>query len=300
MAVTPVIFDTDIGTDIDDTWALLQLLNSPELDPRLVLTCTGDTTVRAQIVAKFHEACGRASIPVGIGVAQTEGELPAIHQAAWVKGYDLATYPGTVYADGIAALIDVVKASAEPVTLVAAGPLTNIGAMLDREPALAGKINFVGMHGSIDKGYGQDGPSAEYNVKADVTAFRKVLAADWASIRITPLDSCGGISLKGSRYARVADSPKPGPRALMENYRIWADAVTWTSVDIEEHTSVLFDTVAIYMAYSSDLLEYEQIALSVSDDGFTRRDPDGRGVEAAMAWKDFEAYLDHLTDRLLT
>lgn len=25
----PVIFDTDIGGDIDDTWALLMLLNSP-------------------------------------------------------------------------------------------------------------------------------------------------------------------------------------------------------------------------------------------------------------------------------
>ena len=33
----PVILDTDIGTDIDDTWALAQLLRSPELDPQLIL-----------------------------------------------------------------------------------------------------------------------------------------------------------------------------------------------------------------------------------------------------------------------
>jgi hypothetical protein len=28
----PVIYDTDLGEDIDDTWALCFLLNSPELD----------------------------------------------------------------------------------------------------------------------------------------------------------------------------------------------------------------------------------------------------------------------------
>ena len=35
----PVILDTDIGDDIDDTWALALLLRCPELDPRLVVTC---------------------------------------------------------------------------------------------------------------------------------------------------------------------------------------------------------------------------------------------------------------------
>ena len=32
----PVILDTDIGGDIDDTWALAMLLKSPELDLKLV------------------------------------------------------------------------------------------------------------------------------------------------------------------------------------------------------------------------------------------------------------------------
>ena len=39
----PVILDTDIGGDIDDTWALAMLLRSPELDLRVGTTCTGDT-----------------------------------------------------------------------------------------------------------------------------------------------------------------------------------------------------------------------------------------------------------------
>jgi hypothetical protein len=37
-AKTPVILDTDIGDDIDDTWALAMLLKSPELDLKFVTT----------------------------------------------------------------------------------------------------------------------------------------------------------------------------------------------------------------------------------------------------------------------
>ncbi len=52
----PVVLDTDIGTDIDDTWALAQVLRSPELDLKLVLTETGDARYRAAIAAKILEA----------------------------------------------------------------------------------------------------------------------------------------------------------------------------------------------------------------------------------------------------
>jgi len=45
----PVVLDTDIGTDIDDTWALAFLLRCPELDVRLITTATGDTFDRARL-----------------------------------------------------------------------------------------------------------------------------------------------------------------------------------------------------------------------------------------------------------
>ena len=47
----PVILDTDIGGDIDDTWALVMMLKSPELDVKLVTTDTGNTTYRAKVAA---------------------------------------------------------------------------------------------------------------------------------------------------------------------------------------------------------------------------------------------------------
>ena len=53
MKKIPVILDTDIGTDIDDTWALAMLLNCQELAPKLVVTVAGDTVYRTHLSAKF-------------------------------------------------------------------------------------------------------------------------------------------------------------------------------------------------------------------------------------------------------
>ena len=55
----PIILDTDIGGDIDDTWALALLLKSPEFDVKLIVSDTGDTVYRARIIAgcsRWHAA----------------------------------------------------------------------------------------------------------------------------------------------------------------------------------------------------------------------------------------------------
>ncbi|MFH1265900.1 MAG: twin-arginine translocation signal domain-containing protein, partial [Planctomycetota bacterium] len=44
----PVILDTDIGGDIDDTWALVMLLKSPEFDVKLVTSDSGNDVYRAR------------------------------------------------------------------------------------------------------------------------------------------------------------------------------------------------------------------------------------------------------------
>jgi inosine-uridine nucleoside N-ribohydrolase len=63
----PVVLDTDIGSDMDDSWALAMLLGCPELDLRLVVTATADTTYRARVAAGILIAGGRDDVPIGIG-----------------------------------------------------------------------------------------------------------------------------------------------------------------------------------------------------------------------------------------
>src|SRR3954468_6224107 len=46
---TPVIFDTDIGTDIDDAYALAALIHRPELELLAVTTVSSDAVARARL-----------------------------------------------------------------------------------------------------------------------------------------------------------------------------------------------------------------------------------------------------------
>ncbi|RDV26815.1 nucleoside hydrolase [Alteromonas aestuariivivens] len=297
-AAVPVIFDTDIGSDIDDTWALSLILKSPELDLKLVTTATEEPVYRAKVAAKFLELAGRSDVPVGIGIA-SEGS--AEFQKPWVEGYQLADYPGEIAEDGVGKLIDVVRSSAETVTIIVAGPMHNIQAALERAPDIAGKVKLVGMHGSIDKGY-DDAPSAEYNVQNNVPAFRAALQAPWQGFTITPLDTCGDIVIEGPLFARLKASEDAQLQAIFTNFEIWADLVTFTKVDYtDRHTSILYDSVAVYLALPEHpLLPTETMAISVDDEGFTRRDPAGSVIQVAMQWQDKAGFYEWMTERLLS
>jgi inosine-uridine nucleoside N-ribohydrolase len=295
----PVIFDTDIGGDIDDTWALIMLLKSPELDVRMVVSDNGNTVYRSKLLAKLLEACGRTDIPVGMGIEKDE--RPSA-QSKWVGDYQLSQYPGEVHEDGVGAMIDMIRRSTEPISLVCVGPVPNISAALKRDPAIANRSRFVGMHGSVRRGYGgRAEPSAEWNVRAKPEALQDVFAAPW-EITITPLDTCGIVNLKGDRYQKVYRCPDPGVRALMENYRVWASNKDpkGKSIDPTKRSSTLFDTVAVYLAYSEELLLIEELPLRVTDQGYTVIDNKGKRVRCATRWKDLEAFKDHLVTRLTT
>ena len=68
VAAKPVILDTDIGSYIDDTWALLYFLNSPELDLQLIVTATAKTSYKAKVAAKYLEVSQRGDVVAGIGL----------------------------------------------------------------------------------------------------------------------------------------------------------------------------------------------------------------------------------------
>ncbi len=287
----PVILDTDIGSDIDDAWALAMLLRSPELDLRLATSATRDTAVRAKIIAKLLELAGRTDVQVGIGVQQVPQKM---RHESWARDYDLASYGGKVHADGVAAMIDVIMGSPTPVTLISIGPLPNVAEALRREPRIAGKANFVGMHGSVFYGYEHSAERAkEWNVVGDVKASRQVFAAPWRSITITPLDTCGIVRLRGDKYSRVRASARPLARAVIENYDIWL-----AGRPDEGASSVLYDTVAVYLSFARDLLEMRTMKIAVTDDGYTIPDDKGAQMDVAIEWKDMAAFEDLLAARL--
>ena len=293
----PVILDTDIGDDIDDTWALALLLQSPELDIRLITTAVGDTLARAKVVAKFLEVADRADIPVGIGLAHA-GKGKGHNQDEWVRDYKLSSYPGTIYQDGVQALIDTIMNSPKPITVIAVGPLPNIAAALQREPRIAEKAEFVGMQGSVRRGYeGRKEISKEYNVVTFVKDAQKVFTSDW-DMTITPLDTCGIVRLKGEKYQKVLKSKNPLPRAIIENYRVWTKSQALQQSKVDTGSTTLYDTVAVYLAMSSELVKMEKLPVRVTDDGYTVIDNKAKAINCATKWKDLDAFENFLVERL--
>ena len=296
--MTPVILDTDIGTDIDDTWALAMLLNSPELKLEAVVTSHGDTHYRALLAAKMLAVAGREDVPVGEGAGH--GELAANRrgQEAWLEGYEPDAYGGVYRTDGAQLMVDTINSSEETVTVLCIGPASTTAQALAMVPAIAAKARFVGMHGAVRFGYrGSTTPVPEYNVFIDVPAFRTVLDAPWP-ITLTPLDTCGIVTLEDDEYALVRDAQSPLMRAVMANYRAWAEVLGRPEL-AERRSTTLFDTVAVYLAFAQDLLEMETIRLAVRDDGLTYETADGRPVNAALGWRDLPAFRQDLIQRLI-
>src|ERR1700683_319790 len=148
-------------------------------------------------------------------------------------------------------MIDVIMNSPQPVALICIGPMPNVAAALEREPRIAQRARFVGMDGSVRVGYdGAKTPCAEWNVKANPAAARKGLSADWP-VTITPRDTV--------------------PATIMENYRLWSKAGK-TEAAAQQHSSTLYDPVAVYLAFSQQFCKMERLRLPVTDDGVTALD----------------------------
>jgi inosine-uridine nucleoside N-ribohydrolase len=299
----PVILVTDIGTDIDDSWALALALRSPELELKLVVTDPADTEYRTSVAAKFLEDSGHGDVPIGIGDNSGPQGDNGKTLTPWIAGYDRAKYPGTIFKDGVGALIDVVEKSPVPVTIVAIGPVHSLALALKRAPDIAAKCRLVGMYGSFDVGYGGGAPSAETNVRVDPAALRAVMAASWRDVLLTPLDTCGSVGLSGERYHAIwSATGDPMLRALIQSYCVFAPRQTWMSCDFfATRSTTLFDCVAVYLAYSEDLVETETIAFDITDDGFTRRSATGPfKARVAIRWRNRDGFEAQLAGRLLS
>lgn len=297
----PVILDTDIGLDVDDVWALAFLLKCPELDVKLITTNTGDTYYSARLVAKLLEIAGRTDIPIGIGIPLDNA--PRTH-TAWLGNFALQDYAGIVYEDGVGAIVDTVHQQSDKVVVISIGPLSNIAAALMRDVTITDNSRFIGMHGSIRRGYlGAPKPMREYNAKTHVAACQKVFTTPW-HLSITPLDTCGVVTLSGDNFKQLMKCQDPLTRAVLDNHFGWFEVVKhWPGFDSlkpDLESSTLFDTVAVYMAFSEQHLVMEDLPIKVTNDGKTMVEDGAQIVRCAMDWKNQAEFENLVTERLLS
>src|SRR5205085_10210601 len=126
-----IILDCDPGHD--DALAILLALARPELQILGITTVAGNSTLEntTRNALAVLTLLGRTDVPVAAGAAQPLRRplqtAPHVHGSSGIEGADLpepAAAPRREdAADFMAALVE---SSAEPVTLVPTGPLTNI------------------------------------------------------------------------------------------------------------------------------------------------------------------------------
>ncbi len=281
-AQIPIILDTDIGSDIDDAFAVALILSSPELDLLGVTTVSGDTQARARLAARMLWEAGKRNVPVAAG---EPGQPLSIEQTRWAGAFSSPQLIRTSAVDFLKSQFDHRPGE---ITLVAIGPLTNVAALLRADPSVGRKIKrIVMMGGGIAHGYG-DSPKAvpEYNIYMDVAAAQTVFASK-VPILMAPLDATAMLQMSSADMQRVFTRLTPTTDALTLLYHLWGHP-----------TPTLFDPMAVALLIDPGLCETQLMTIEVESDGLTRA-VSGQSPNATVAMKtDPRRFMDFFLHRV--
>jgi len=178
MAV-PVILDCDPGHD--DAFAIWLAAGHPNLN-LLGITTVGGNGQLAQTTHNARVVCtvaGIHGVPIAAGadspLTRTLQTAEDIHGASALDGPVLPEPDVELDPRGAVGLLrDLLTGSAEPVVVIATGPLTNIALLLRLHPEVAAKIKEISWMGG-STGRGNVTPYAEFNCWVDPEAAAVVL-----------------------------------------------------------------------------------------------------------------------------
>ncbi len=284
-----VIIDTDIGDDVDDAFAVDLMLISPEVQVIGISSAWGDTALRARMLDRMLCETGRTEVPVHAGVVTKSATN--FSQAPWASaGIEHR------HTDAIAFLLDEINKYPGEITLLALGPLTNIGAAIDRDPATFRRLRrVVMMGGAIYRGYGGSQytppppPNAEYNIATDPAAAQKLFRSG-VPIYMMPLDSTQ-IKFDETKRSLLAGISTPMTDTLQILIAEWSHATN-------QVTPTLFDAVAAAYAIDPATCPATPLHIDVDDKGFTRPTPGTPNANVCLEPKE-EAFYKLLMPRLL-
>jgi purine nucleosidase len=283
---TKIIIDSDIGDDVDDVFAIGLALASAEVEIIGISSAWGDTQLRARMIDRLLTETNAINIPVAEGIA-TQTKTP-FSQAAWAKGGNV---PPKSHPQAVDFLLDQIKKDPGNITLVAIGPLTNIGAAIERDPATFKKLNrVVIMGGAVRKGYGDlgfapdHGPQPEYNIYSDVASAQKLFACG-VPIYMMPLDSTQ-LKLDEDKRAFLFKQGTPLTNALSTLYYQWG-----------QPTPTLFDAMAVAYVLKPSLCPTTPLHITVEKDGSTRETAGAPNANACLA-SDSDQFFRFILPRL--
>lgn len=261
----PIIIDCDPG--IDDVIAIEMALACDALDVRAITIVGGNQTLAKCV----HNALSLLdhlgiSVPVAAGA---EGPMlraltvaPDSHGESGLGSVKLAPPTSKISDLNAVEMMDkVIRESAEPVTIVALGPLTNVAAFLLSSPDLIPKIECISLMGGAAF-LGNSTPTSEFNIWEDPEAADIV----WKSG--VPIIQHG---LDVTYKAGLTDADIETIRAIGTKAAVLAaDLLDWFSVHhrlVGRLETPMHDSCAVAHLIDPSLFTTQRLAVEIDCDG---------------------------------
>ncbi|WP_223787379.1 molybdopterin cofactor-binding domain-containing protein [Marinicella meishanensis] len=267
---TQVIIDSDI--DIDDWMAMLYLLNHPDIE---VLGITVVGTGAAHLKPGVHNAlnlvqlAGQPELPVAIGLEQPMAYdhqfPPSIRQPVDdLFGIKIPDNPNPPVPDALDFLRQQLTSSDAPLTILAIGPMTNLGTLLQQSPELAERIKrIVVMGGTIDAPGNVNAADpkiknyvAEWNIYCDPVAADIVFKSG-VPMTLVPLDATQHAPITPDFYTRLLQHHNSASADFVYQ-ALTADYPFIASGDFD-----FWDPMAAAILTDPELGVYREVSLSV-------------------------------------
>jgi inosine-uridine nucleoside N-ribohydrolase len=287
-----IIIDTDIGDDIDDAFAVGLALSSPEFQILGFSASFGDTQTRAKMLDRMLGELGHGDIPVAQGVP-VNVNLNAFTQRRYAEGGSFAQRP---HPNAVDFILEQARKYPGEVTLVAVGPLPNVGAAIDKDPASFRKLKrVVIMGGSIrtmTDPYGVAAPIAphpEWNIKNDIAAAQKLFTVG-VRLQVLPLDSTANLKLH-----EVARTALFAHGSMLTN--ILAGLYYEWSAYTRSPTPILYDPMTLASLLDPSLCPLTPMHITVDEAGNTKETAGAPNAQVCLH-SDADAFLHFYVKRV--
>ncbi len=282
----PLIFDTDIGNDVDDVLALgvIHALESRGQCKLLAVTITKDNALAAQFVSAVNTFYGRPEVPIGLvhnGVTKEDGRFLKL---ARTRDGDQLRYPHSSTGDHpqeATRLLRQVLADArdQSVVIVQVGFSTNVARLLaspaDDISDLSGvelvrkKVKLLSLMAGAFGPAKRQQRFLEYNVKVDIESARQLISKSPVPIVLSGHEI--GTAVPYPAVSIERDYGYVTHHPLAEAYQLY---------NPPPHNRPTWDLTSVLYAVLPDRGYFglsEPGRVTVEQDGFTRFDPGSDG-----------------------
>lgn len=281
-----VILDTDIGSDIDDAVCLAYLLMQQKCDLLGVTTVSGEASLRAQMCSAIMKAAGKEA-PIYPGIETpllTAVRQPKCSQYAMMG--DWAHETEFRQNAAVDFLRDTILANPGEVTLLAIGPMTNVGLLFATYPETIEKLGaLVLMCGRFGNGLARM-PLCEWNALNDPYATAIVYNAPVKVHRSIGLDVTMQVVMDAKQVAEKFTHPVLRP--VYDFSKVWFEHTDRMTFHDPLAAVTIFEDVCGWERGKADVLLSEPKTM-----GLTAWTRDENGPHEAAMQVDANRFFNH-------